>query len=119
MKLISAIFIFVVGLALGICAQGSHAINLHPVQVESPAYTCQFGNGGTSNAFPCAQYIVEVSTQRLGGGGVIVYQVTSSPFDVRGSNISTVAGGGISGTSVQALLPNSTTNTFTLAVSQP
>jgi hypothetical protein len=95
-----------------------HVIAAPPMQITSPAYTCQFGNGGTSNVYPCAQYIVEVSPARL-GGGVMIYQVTDTPFAVNGANVSTVAGGTISATSIHALVPGSSTDTFTLAVSQP
>ena len=111
---------FLAGMGLvAICFSPHPHVNAAlPMQIPSPAYTCQFGNGGTSNIYPCAQYIVEVSPARL-GGGVMIYQVTDTPFPVNGANVSTVAGGTLSATSVQALVPASSTSTFTLAVSQP
>jgi hypothetical protein len=84
----------------------------------APAYVCGFGPGGNNSTSPCTQYIVEVSTARL-GGGAIIYQVTESPFAVDGANIRLVAASQISDTHTQQPLPNNNGDTFTIAISKP
>lgn len=102
--------------AVAVC--GLTALN-HPVHAQSPApnYVCTFGNGGIGNTSPCTQYIVNVSSARL-GGGVFVYQVQSSPVDVSTMSVLTGTAGTISATSVQEPTPNNA-STFTLSVVQP
>jgi len=84
----------------------------------SPSYVCGFGPGGNNSTSPCVQYIVEVSTARL-GGGAIIYQVTDNPFPVDGSNILLVAASQIQDTHTQQPLPNNLGDTFTIAISKP
>lgn len=107
-------------LLFGLLGWISPLLTFAPVhaQATSPSYVCPFGNGGTANTSPCTQYIVEVSTARI-GGGVFIYQVTDNPVDVSTLNEVTAAAGTISGTSVQEPLPNNGGGTFTLAVTQP
>jgi hypothetical protein len=100
---------------------GSPHVHAKPMQISSPSYPCKFGNGGTSNATKCTQYIVEVNMDRLGcapGGCTVIYQVQSSPVDPSNLNISTVALGYPGSTSVQAYLPGSS-ETFTLYTGEP
>lgn len=101
---------------LGARAQDT-ALTTMPL-AQSPSYVCTFGNGGAYGTAPCVQYIVEVSTARL-GGGVFIYQVTGNPVDVSQLSQVTAAAGTVAGTSVQELLPNNAGGTFTLAVTRP
>lgn len=96
---------------------GAMPMPVSAIQQTSPSYNCNVGNGGSDPVADCVQYIVEVSSQRL-GGGTYIYQVTSSPFAVNTGNISMVASGGVGNASTQQLIPNQT-NTMTISVSKP
>jgi len=116
-KIILATLVFVCGCFVG--ARHPRIVPVAHAQVDSPAYTCDFGQSGNTNAYPCAQYLIAVAPQRL-GGGVIIWKVTDTPFAVNGAtNLSAIGSGSLAGTSVQVFVPGSTTQTLTLSESQP
>lgn len=87
-------------------------------QISSPSYTCDIESG--TNVSPCAEYIVLVSTRR-GASGYFVYQVPDTPVDPFVQwNINPIATGDLAGgVSMQAFMPNSSAQTFTLNLSEP
>lgn len=88
--------------------------------IASPSYMCDFGPSGTSSVSPACQYLVTISPQRL-GGGIMIWQVTDTPFAVNGAtNLTEVTSGSLfGGASVQVCVPGSTTNTITISVNEP
>lgn len=104
---------FLLGCALTALAFRVHVPSVH-AQVSSPSYGCETGAGGASYSGDCTQYIVAISSARL-GGGVWVYQVQSNPVDIASlDEVLTQTNYG----SAQYFKPSSS-STFTLAVTQP
>ncbi len=88
-------------------------------QISSPAYVCNYGPGGDNDGYPCAQYIVTIVPQRLGGGRFIS-QIQDQQVDVRTINAPVVANGSNSDdVSIQVLQPGSDTKTVTITVGNP
>lgn len=83
-------------------------------QISSPSYSCFDGND--LYVSPCVQYVIEFSPARLGGGAWI-YQM-QTPFDLNGNTNAQIVASG-STASVQALQPNSQTNTITVSIDKP
>lgn len=117
-KKIKKLSLICVVLAAACLGRITHPSAVH-AQATSPAYTCPFGNGGVGSTYPCVQYIVEISTARL-GGGINVFLVKSNPVDVSTlDEVMATTGSLSSGASVQEPLPDNQGGTFTISVSKP
>jgi hypothetical protein len=108
-KLLLVLFALVFGFACGCYrVQPVHAA---PVQIASPTILCAQG-------FQCDQYVVQVTTQR-GFGRWQIFQVQDQAHSVDTTQLNQVAGGNPS-TSVQFFLPApGSSQTGTIAATQP
>jgi hypothetical protein len=115
--IIAALLLLLIGLAV-IGHRDAPPTTVH-AQLSSPAYVCNEGPAGANNGYPCAQYIVAVAPQRL-GGGIFIYQIQDQQVDVRTLNAPLVTSGSVNdGASIQVLQPGSDTKTVTITVGNP
>lgn len=120
MKIIKMLIVTIALFFAFVLGQNSTHISTVNAQASSPAYTCNVGNSGQTSAFPCAQYLIEVAPQRM-GGGTFIYQLQNE-IDISNPQFGAVmvANGTVnSTTSIQAFQPNSSVNTVTITSTVP
>lgn len=87
-------------------------------QISSPSYTSDCGWEANQTCAPSVQYVIVMSSARLGGGAWI-YQM-QQPIPLNGTpGVQAVAAGGESNLSIDTMLPSPKTTTATISILAP